>query len=284
MSITVTNETIIIMKKITSAMVMRCTMIQLLIDCFNFFKLLNIYKIYNNCNKQLSIRISRMDGLRDHMDPVVAFSSAQTVCEILQERMQEDPNNVTDDIRRDFVLASLATSVAACDAAEYVNQTKTPGILADEAHVMNMLQEGLTLANRLNFITTANRARAVANNTESIVNYMMVAANRWHRDAVSVNLEIENVAMRIDPVRMHASDERRANMDRIHDDCFARRIRIQDLHNTARVAYQDVGVGALARRSSVTRCSKGECKNPRRSQGGSRKKRPRKPRKTHQRR
>ena len=38
MSITVTNETIIIVKKITSAMVMRCTMIQLLIDCFNFCK------------------------------------------------------------------------------------------------------------------------------------------------------------------------------------------------------------------------------------------------------
>ena len=242
--------------------------------------------MYNNCNKQLSIRISRMDGLRGHMDPVVAFSSAQTVCEILQERMLEDPNNVTDDIRRDFVLVSLATSVAACDAAEYVNQTKTPGILADEAHVMNMLQHGLTLDNRLNCITTANRARDVANNAESIVNYMMVAANRWHRDAVSVNMEIDDVAMRIDPVRMHESDERRANMDRIHDDCLARRIRIQDLHNAARVAYQDVGVGALARRRSVRpiHCSKGkgECNPPRRSQGGSRKKR--KPRKTHKRR
>lgn len=230
-----------------------------------------------------------MNGLRGEVDPVVAFSSAQVVCEILQERMLEDPNNVTDDIRRDFVLVSLATSVAACDAAEYINQTKTPVILADEAHAMNVLQEGLTLANRLNFITTADRARAVANNAESIVNYMMVAANRWHRDAVSVNLEIGDVAMRIDPVRMHASDERRATLIRIHDDCLARRIRIQDLHNAARVAYQDVGVGALSRRSSVTnrpRCNKGkgECKPQRRSQGGSRKTRPHKSRKTHRRR
>lgn len=237
-----------------------------------------------------------MDGLIGDVDSVAVFRSAQEICEILQERMQEDPNNVTDDMRRYFVITSLATSVAACDAAKYVNQTKTPGILADEAHVMNMLQHGLTVDNRLNFITTADRARAVANNAESIVKYMMVAANRWHRHAVSVNLEIHDVAMRIDPARIHASDERRANVDRIHDYCFARRIRIQDLHNAAVVAYEDVGVGALARslrfgraanadarRTTVVRCSKGkECKPNRRSRGGSRKKR--KPRKTHKRR
>lgn len=41
------------------------------------------------------------------MDPIETFSSAQAVCEILQERMQDDPNNATDGIRRDFVLASL---------------------------------------------------------------------------------------------------------------------------------------------------------------------------------
>jgi len=228
-----------------------------------------------------------MDGLRGDVDPIVTFSSAQAVCEILQERMQDDPNNVTDDIRRDFVIASLATSVDACDAAEYANQTKTPGILADEAHVMNMLQHGLTVNNRLNCITIADRARAVANNAESLVNYMMVAANRWRRHAMSVNLEIDDVAMRIDPARIHALDERIINMDRMHDDCFARRIRIQDLHNAAVVAYSDVGVGALARRRSVRpiHCSKGkgECNPPRRSQGGSRKTRPRKTRKTHQR-
>ena len=108
---------------------------------------------------------------------------------------------MTDVIRRDFVLVSLATSVAACDAAEYVNQTKTPLILADEAHVMNILQYGLTLDNRLNFITIANRARDVANNAESIVHHM-VAANKWHHAAVSVNLEIHDDAMHIDPARV----------------------------------------------------------------------------------
>jgi hypothetical protein len=211
------------------------------------------------------------------MDPIETFISAQVVCEILQERMQDDPNNVTDGIRRDFVLASLVTSLDACDAAEYVNLTKTPGILADEAHVMNMLQYGLTVNNRLNCLTIADRARAVANHAESLVNHMMVAANKWRRHAMSVNFQIDDVAMRIDPERIHALDERLINVDRMHDDFFARRIRIQDLHNAVVVAYADVGVGALARRR-VFHCSKkGECKPPR-SQGGSRK---RKSRKTH---
>ena len=225
-----------------------------------------------------------MNGLLDNVDPIFVFSFVQTGCENLQERMQDDPKHVTDEIRRHFVIASLATALAACDAAEYVNQTKTPGILADEAHVMNMMQYALTVHNRLNFITTADRAREVAINAESIVNYMIVAANRWRRVAVRVNSEIRDVAMRIDSARIHALDERIINVDRIHDDCFARRISIQDLYNAA-VAYADVDVGALARRSSVRpiHCSKGkgECKHPRRSQGGSRKIRLRNPRKTH---
>ena len=210
------------------------------------------------------------------MDPIETFSSAQVVCEILQERMQDDPNNVTDGIRRDFGLASLVTSLDACDAAEYAKQTKTPGILADEAHVMNMLQHGLTVNNRLNCLTIADRARAVANNAESLVNYMMVAANRWRRRAMSVNLEIDDVAMRIDPARIHALDERLINVVRMHDDFVARRIRIQDLHNAVVVAYADVGVGALARRRSHCSKGKGECKPPRNSHGGSRKRKSRK--------
>lgn len=150
--------------------------------------------------------------------------------------------------------------------------------MADEAHVMNMLQHGLTVNNRLNCLTIADRARAVANNAQSLVKYMMEAANRWRRHAMSVNSEIYDVAMRIDPARIHALDERLINVVRMHDDFVARRIRIQDLHNAVVVAYADVGVGALARRRSHCSKGKGECKPPRSSQGqgGSRKRKSRK--------
>lgn len=40
-----------------------------------------------------------MNGLRDDVDPVAAFRSANRACESMLERMLEDPNNVTDDMR-----------------------------------------------------------------------------------------------------------------------------------------------------------------------------------------
>jgi len=221
------------------------------------------------------------------VDPVDAFRSANRACESMLERMRLDPNNVTDDMRRDFVLASLATSAAACDAAEYANQTKTPRIMADEARVLHTLHYGLNFAEIDDFMGSAGRARRVSNDMEHTVHNMRVAANRWHRDAVSVNSEIDDVAMRIDPARIHASDDRLINVIRILDECRALSFRIHTLHDEAIDLVVDLrfgraAAGADARRSSVTRCSKGKCNPPRRSQGGSRKKR--KTRKTHKRR
>ena len=226
-----------------------------------------------------------------HGDPLGAYRAANTACESMEAIMQEDPNNVTDVMRQNFVLASLATSMTASNTADHLAKTRGPQIMSmirnAEECLSNLVQHGMTLERCAHCLVFAHRAMTQTNYMEPAVNELQVAANVWYRTAVRVNSEIDDVAMRIDPARIVQADERRRKTDRILMVCTDVNRRVQQMHAGALRMAQYLNSGqagrdADARRSSVTRCSKGECKNPRRSQGGSRKKR--KTRKTHRRR
>jgi hypothetical protein len=224
-------------------------------------------------------------------DPVGAYHHAVSECRRMQERMQNDPNSVTDVMRRDFVLDSLATSMTASDAAEYVTQTRLPKLVPFIHNVEECLssldQYGLTSERCDDCLGLARRARMRSNEVESDVKEMSVAANEWYFAAINVYSDISDRSMNIDPARMFQALERRKNTLRRLEECVEVSEQIHQMHARAwRMAqYFFSGQAARdedARRSSVTRCIKCEYKHPRRSQGGSRKKR--KPRKTHRRR
>ena len=228
-----------------------------------------------------------------HGDPVGAYHHAVSECRRTQERMQNDPTSVTDVMRRDFVIASLATSMTASDAAEYVTQTRLPKLVPFIHNVEECLssldQHGLTSERCDDCLGLARRARMRSNEVESDVKEMSVAANEWYFTAINVYSDISDRSMNIDPARMFQALERRKNTLRRLEECVEVSEQIHQMHARAwRMAqYLNSGQAARdedARRSSVARCSKGEYKHPRRSQGGSRKKRLHKPRKTHRRR
>lgn len=228
-----------------------------------------------------------------HGDPVGAYHHAVSECRRTQERMQNDPTSVTDAMRLDFALASFATSMTASDAAEYVTQTRLPKLVPFIHNVEECLssldQHGLTSDRCDDCLGLARRAQARSNEVESAVKEMSVAANEWYFTALSVYSDISDRSMNIDPARMLQVNERRKYTLRRLEECVDVSEQIHQMHARAwRMAhYLNSGQAARdadARRSSVTRCSKRNFEFPGRSQGGSRKTRLRKPRKTHKRR